>query len=258
MKRIIQLFGCLCITLLGSTVLQAETVLITGSNKGIGLAFAQQYAAKGWTVIATARKPEKAQELQKLAKQYPDTVLIEKLDVTNDEQIAALSAKYKDSAIDVLLNNAGTTGSMKDEMFGRLNYEVLQWEFEVNALGPLKMAEAFAKQVRASEQRKIIAVSSSMGSIEKTFGYMYGYRASKAALNMYYKNLAMEMKKKKKNPAIVALVNPGQTRTDLMKEVPGELKEPAVAATELIAIIDKLTLDNAGQFFQYDGSLLPW
>ena len=254
MKIFHTVIAILLVLLVTKTAL-AETVLITGANKGIGFAFAEQYAAKGWDVIATARKPQSADALQALAKRYPGKIRIEQLDVTDHSMIDALAKKYEGQPIDLLLNNAGMTGTMKQELFGKIDYQLLQREFSVNALGPLKMAEAFLPHVRASETKKIVAVSSSMGSIEQAFGFMYGYRASKTALNMFYKNLSMEMKKKK---VIVALVNPGQTRTDLMKEVPGELKPPEAAAAELIAIIDQLTLADNGKFYEYDGSIIPW
>ena len=238
-----------------ATQTMAETVLITGSNKGIGLAFAREYAAKGWIVIATARKPDKAEDLKALAEQYPDTVSIMQLDVTDDARIAELAEELKDTPIDVLLNNAGISGLMKEEMFGMIDYDRVRLEMEVNVYGPLKMAEAFLPHVKASEQKKIIAMSSSMGSIETAKGFMYGYRMSKAALNMGYKALSTQLKGQ---GVIVGLINPGPTRTDLMKEVPGDLRTPQQAATDLIRNIDSYTMETTGKFLQYDGTELPW
>ena len=245
----------LVLPLLFATQVSAETVLITGSNKGIGLAFTKAYLERGATVIATARKPKTADDLKALKDQYGDKLIIEQLDVTDDKRIEKLAAKYKDTPIDLLLNNAGMSGLMKQEAFGQIDYDHVMYEFEVNAFGPIKMAEAFVSNVAASDQKKIVAVSSSMGSIEKAQGFMYGYRMSKAALNMAYKSLSTNMKGK---GIAVGLVNPGPTRTDLMKEVPGDLRTPEDAVADMIRNIDGLSMETTGAFMQYDGTILPW
>lgn len=245
----------LILPFLFATQVSAETVLITGSNKGIGLAFTKAYLERGATVIATARKPNKAEDLKALKDQYGDQLKIEQLDVTNDKHIEKLAEKYKDTPIDLLLNNAGISGLMKQEAFGQIDYDHVQYEFEVNTFGPIKMAEAFIDNVAASDQKKIVAVSSSMGSIETAKGFMYGYRMSKAALNMAYKGLSTSVKGK---GIAVGLVNPGPTRTDLMKEVPGDLRSPDDAAADMIRNIDGLTVETTGAFMQYDGTTLPW
>jgi NAD(P)-dependent dehydrogenase (short-subunit alcohol dehydrogenase family) len=250
MKKIL-LLGTLLVLSLNSI---ADTVLITGTNRGIGLEFGRQYAEKGYTVIATARTPEKAEELIALAKGN-NKIIIEKLDVTDHTAIDALAEKYKEQSIDILLNNAGISGGSDSQKFGNIDYAVFDTAMRVNVQGPLKMAEAFLPHVLASEQKKIIAVSSSMGSIKKTFGILYTYRASKAALNMTYATMAKELKRKK---VIVGLVNPGPTSTDFMKGVKGKLREPSVAVTDMMRNIDGLTIKTTGSFLQYNGKKLPW
>ena len=119
-----------------------STVLITGSNRGIGLALAENYAQQGWNVIATCRKPNKAVDLISLREEYKN-VNIERLDVTSQEQIKELAEKYNGIPIDVLLNNAGILGDVEDQIFGSLNDETFEQVFAVNTLAPLKVSEAF-------------------------------------------------------------------------------------------------------------------
>lgn len=232
----------------------ADTVLITGANRGIGLEFARYYAEKGYDVIATARKPEKAEALQVLANNNKK-VTIEALDVTDHAAIDALAKKYADQPIDILLNNAGISGGSDNQKFGSIDYTVYAKVMAVNVFGPLKMAEAFIDNVKASEQKKIIAVSSSMGSIKKTFGRLFIYRSSKSALNMAYATLAKEQRKK----IIVGLVNPGPTDTDMMKGLnPKMLRSPKLAVKDMARNIEELNFATSGAFLQYDGSTLPW
>lgn len=244
------------------TSADAKTVLITGSNSGIGLEFAKQYAARGWDVIATHRRNTEPDSLKTLRSQYPDLIHIETMDVTNHEQIDALAAKLEGTAIDVLINNAGITGDFRDptpQSFGTLAYD--QWEsfMRINALGPLKVSEAFASHVKASEDKKILAVSSLSGS----FGYRgpnmpggYWYKASKATLNMYMKNVADDLKK---DGVTVAVLSPGTVKVEKMGDVsfPG-LLEPSESISGMISVIDGLTIADAGAYFRYDGSPQPF
>ncbi len=146
-------------------------------------------------------------------------------------------------------------------MFGRLDYGVFEEVMRVNVLAPLKMAEAFAAHVAASEQKKIISVSSKMGSIALTSGFGYFYRSSKAALNMAMRSLAMDPSVGlNQKGIIVGLVNPGATDTDLMRDRRGSipLRSPEVAVTDMIRNIEAFNLDTSGTFIEYDGSVLPW
>jgi len=129
----------------------SPTVLITGSNRGIGLEFAKQYAEKGWKVIATARTPEKAGDLKQLAKAYPKLV-IEQLDVADESSIAALAKKYQGKPIDVLINNAGILGDTIVQKVGQFDFRELDKVMAVNLLGPLRVSQAFVDNVAASKQ----------------------------------------------------------------------------------------------------------
>ena len=232
------------------------TILITGANKGMGLEFVKQYAARGARVIATARNPTNATELNALAAANP-RVTVEKLDVTDHAAIDALAARYASIPIDLLINNAGISGGMQNQVFGKLNYEMFAEVLQTNTIGPLKMSEAFLPNVLASRDKRIVAVSSSEGSIGMVnSSRLYFMRASKAALNMEMKNLAYGLKSK---GVSVGLVNPGMVDTDFMKGVPKNmLRPPADAVRDVIHSIDTLTVANTGSFWNYDGKILPW
>ena len=154
---VISISACLMIFPLYSLA-EDETgiVLITGSNRGIGLEFTKQYLERGWTVIATARKPEKAEDLKQLGIQYPDRLSIHQLDVTDNERIDELAKELEDQPIDLLLNNAGISGYIPDQIFGRLDYDSFEQVLAVNTVAPLKMAEAFYPHIKSSNLKKIV------------------------------------------------------------------------------------------------------
>jgi len=232
-------------------------VLVTGANRGLGYEFVRQYAERGYRVMATARKPESAAELNALAAANP-LITVDALDVTDLDQIDQLAAKYTDQPIDILINNAGVTGDpFKTQMFGKIDYTVFDTVMHVNVLGPLKMAESFYPNVAAGREKKIITVSSSQGSIAKTFGFGYFYRSSKSAVNMVMATMAKELQRK---GIIIGLVNPGPTATDMMKAMGDNMKlrDPVEATADMIRNIDELTLETSGSFLQYDGTILPW
>ncbi|MAF83685.1 MAG: short-chain dehydrogenase [Chromatiales bacterium] len=232
------------------------TVLITGSNRGIGLEFAQQYAERGWTVIATARKPAQADALNALASKY-DNFIVEQLDVTDFNRVDALAAKYAEMPIDLLLHNAGISGGSDKQIFTKMEYDVFAKVLEVNTIAPLKISEAFYSHVKASRDKKIVTVSSSEGSINgASQPRLYFYRSSKAALNMVMVNLALQLKRK---GISVGMVNPGMTDTDFMAGLPKKMLRPtADAVTDMIRNIDALTIETTGSFYQYDGTIIPW
>lgn len=244
------------------------TVLITGANRGIGLEYVQQIAARGWNVIATARNPDEATELQALAKDHPG-VVIEKLDVTDHPGIDALAARYKDQPIDVLISNAAITPRLKTAFSGKaemIDYDVARNSLETNALGAIKVASTFLPNVTASQQKKIVFISSKGGSFtEGPKGpIMFEYRASKAALNMLV--YAFSFETKNKGVTTIAL-SPGSVNTE---PAPGEFGygknirqpgaiEPAESVSAMLKVIDGLTIKQNGQFLDYkDGRVIGW
>jgi len=254
-------------------LVRADTVLITGANSGIGLEFARQYAAKGWAVIATHRRAETPRTLTDLAARY-NKVRIEKLDVTSVEQVNALAARLSDTPIDVLINNAGVyndrskcagddercAGDWSVESFGSLKYSLLDTIMAVNIKGPLIVSERFYKNVLASTQKKIVAVSSSNGTLtgeaQPRPGAIF-YRMSKAALNREMQIVASSTRK---DGVTVIMLNPGPTLTEhqeYLKSYKGML-ETSFTVENMIATIGKVTIADTGRFLRYDGATEPW
>lgn len=267
-----RLIGCtlLLLTQAGVAGLNPDqpTVLITGANRGIGLEYVQQIAARGWNIIATARNPDSATELQALAKKHPG-VVIEQLDVTDHERIDALAARYKDQPIDLLINNAAITPRLKTAFSGKtamIDYDVARKSVETNAFGAIKVASSFLPNVTASQQKKIVFISSKGGSFaEGPKGpIMFEYRASKAALNALV--YAFSFETKGKGVTAIAL-SPGSVNTE---PAPGEFGygknirqpgaiEPAESVAGMLKVIDGLTAAQNGQFLDYkDGRVIPW
>jgi len=239
----------------------AGTVLITGSNRGLGLEFAKQYAARGWKVIATARDPQAAADLRALAAKN-NNVTVDKLDVEDRAAIKALAARYRGTPIDVLINNAGVLGDMKSQAAGALDYAQFEEVMAINVYGALAIAEAFRDHVAASRQKKIVSITSRSGIISQP-GYRGPsfYRASKVALNMTMRVLADELRDR---GVIVALVSPPPTETDMLRQLIGPENaarqgRPGEVISMLIKVIDGLTMENSGgRPVYFDGTLLPW
>ncbi|MEC9376269.1 MAG: SDR family oxidoreductase [Pseudomonadota bacterium] len=240
-------------------VREGSQILITGANRGLGYEFTRQYAELGAKIIATARKPNKADALNLLAENNSN-IKVEKLDVTDHENIIALAKKYVDIPIDILLNNAGIGGGVENQLFGKMDYETFDQVMAVNVKGPIKMCEEFRKNVEASELKKMITVSSSQGSISSvTSPMLYWYRASKSALNMIMANLAYQVQRKK---IIVGLVTPGATATDFIppsfRKAIRNIQTPEEATADMMRNIERFTLETSGTFYDYDGGIVPW
>lgn len=237
---------------------KAPTVLITGANRGIGLEFARQFAERGWNVIATARDPADAEELAAIAGKHAN-VVIEKLDVVDYPGMEALAARYGDQPIDVLLSNAAITPRYATafKKVDGMDFDMARQSFEVNALGPLKLAQVFMGNVEASQQKKIVVLSSKAGSFAESpkMPMMYSYRASKAALNMLVYTLSFETAKR---GITAVLLSPGMVNTTPGFNNPQGMS-PEESVTQMLTVIDSLQPDNNGQFLNYeDGSVIAW
>ncbi len=224
------------------------TVLITGANRGIGLELARQYAAAGWDVVACCRKPKDADALKALT----GNVEVKALDVAKPASIAKLAAALKGRPIDVLLNNAGILGRRAG--FGKAQSKEFLGIMQVNVLGPLLMAENFWPLVKKSKLKKIVAITSGMGSISSgANGGSYAYRSSKAALNMVMKNLGNDLSAK---GIVTAAISPGWVKTDMGgKSAPLAVGDSAVGIIKVIAALDA---GKTGGFFNYNGDTIPW
>ena len=232
----------------------AETVLITGSSRGLGLEMTRQYAADGWNTIATARTPGDDAALQALAAKHSN-ILIEKMDVTNHAEIDALANKLRTIPIDVIINNAGILGNPGQQQMGKLDFSAADVLFATNTLGPLKVAEAFLDHVLASDTKKIMTISSNVGSIANTTGNIYFYRASKTAVNMMMVNMAVETRER---GLIVGMIHPGVVDTDMAApfDIPKvSVEESAEGVRDVIAWY---TTNTSGTFMRYTGDPIAW
>ncbi|MBT4740976.1 MAG: SDR family oxidoreductase [Rhodospirillaceae bacterium] len=235
----------------------AGTVLITGANRGIGLEFVRHYADAGYTVIATARNPSTADDLNSLAAANK-SIHVEELDVNDFAEIDGLAEKYQGTAIDVLVNNAGITGRPERQRFGTIDYATFASVMSTNAQGPLKITEAFTAHVASSDEKKVAVVTSSEGSIAgATSNRQPFYRASKAAVNMIMRNISHSLKDQ---GIVVVLVNPGPVDTDMMARARGRmpLRTTTLAVDEMVTVIDNATLNDTATFYNFDGTVLPW
>lgn len=249
----------------------AETVLITGANQGIGLEFAKEYAARGWTVIATHRRTTTPETLAALAAQYPK-VRIERMDVTDAAQIQALGAKLKGVPIDLLLSNAGLVrtdpldkpGGNTNQVFGTLDFKLLDDFIHTNVAGPLMISETFMNNVKASRQKKIVAISSAAASVTvppfmpngSPVPDHYWYRISKAALNSAMHLLSATVKP---DGITVVMFHPGGVQVESFGNfhAPGFVP-PQEAVGKMIKTIDGLTIKDTGRFMDNDGKDHPW
>ena len=238
------------------------TVLVTGAARGLGLEFARQYHADGWRVLACARAPQSATGLQSLAAASTRLVSVHALDVADHASVDTLASQLGETSIDVLINCAGTMGGgsfaaqgLSFGRFGSSDYDDWIKVLRVNVLGPMKMAEAFVEHVARSEQKKIITLTSILGSIGRnTQGGLYAYRASKAAVNAIMRSLALDLGKQR--GIIATPIHPGWVRTDM-----GGPKADIDAATSVSgmrAVISGLTAERAGRYWMYNGDELPW
>jgi len=258
--KITALIALLCLYPLQSQSFDNEnpTVFITGSNRNIGLEFVKQFSENNWNVIATARNPEAAKELQIIAAEQ-DNVVIEQLDVTDHEQIESLAEKYTDQPIDILLSNAALTPRYKSafKKIKGVDFDIARSSFEINVLGPLKLIQSFMPNVEKSQGKKIIALSSKVGSFSERpkIPFMYSYSISKAALNSLLYSLSFESKRKN---IVVVAISPGMVNTTPGMKLPGAI-ETEESVTKMMQVIDDLTMADNGHFIDYeDGRRLAW
>ncbi|MCY4073747.1 MAG: SDR family oxidoreductase [Chloroflexi bacterium] len=233
-----------------------QRILITGSNRGIGLELVRQYLGEGDVyVFATCRNPDKAQQLQELTELYAGLIQVLQMDINDEDSIAAAASVVAASVegLDLLINNAGIGGDDHGRLMGQLTASEVGRVITTNAVSPLIVTQAFRGLLKRGLNPRVVMISSGMGSLERTAGRSYAYRMSKAAMNMAARVLAFDGAMA---GVTSATVNPGWVRTDM-----GGAKAalaPEESARALRALFKRLSPADSGKFFQYDGSELPW
>ncbi|NTX01388.1 SDR family oxidoreductase [Myxococcus sp. CA040A] len=226
-------------------------LVITGANRGIGLELTRQYLARGDTVHAGAREPAEARELTTLADASGGRLRVYALDVTSDESVRAFAAALTEP-VDLLINNAGRR-TRRDDLEDVSLEDALQM-LQVNALGALRVTRAVLPRLRGTPGAKIASLSSGLGSItDNTSGGGYGYRMSKAALNMATRSLAADLRGE---GLIVVTISPGWVQTDMGgASAPTQVSESAAG---LLAVLDRVTTQDSGGFFDFRGARIDW
>ena len=250
LRKVLIDLGLVVVTLFGAAAVSVaeapQTVLITGANRGIGLELARQFSERGNTVIGTARKPAEAMDLKALK------VRVEQLDVTDTASVQALAGRLQGEPIDLLVNNAGIGGHTADS-FAATDFDLVAQTFDVNSLGPMRVTQALLPNLEAGEGKTVVQISSTMGSIEQNRGGYYGYRASKAALNMFNKSLAAELGKR---GYTCIVMHPGWVKTRMGGAAAPVKPEDSVAG--MLKVIEGLTPEDNGRFIDFQGPAIPW
>jgi NAD(P)-dependent dehydrogenase (short-subunit alcohol dehydrogenase family) len=229
-----------------SAARNGPTVLVTGANRGLGLEFARQYAADGWNVIATARNPERADELKALP------VEVATLDVADPASIDALARSLQGRPIDLLINNAGIFPRVRG--IEEIDFDDYAQTLVVNTVGPVRVTRALLPNLRAGEMKSVVNITSRLGSIAlNDNGVFYGYRESKAALNMFTKTLANELKPE---GFTCLTIHPGWVRTDMGGE--NANLAPAESVSGMRAVIAGRGPADSGTYWSYSGEVVPW
>ena len=229
-------------------------ILVTGANRGIGLELVRQLRERGDHVEACARSPQQADALQALA---GDRVRIHPLDVTDAQSVRALAGALRETALDIIFNVAGVYGGSRQslrQMADDLELRDVADTFDVNAIGPLRIAVALLPQLRRGTAKKLVHITSGMGSIaDNTSGGYYAYRMSKAALNMMSRSLAVDLRPE---GIISFVINPGWVQTDMGG--PGAKTPVADSVRGILRETDRATIAESGEFLNWKGNRYAW
>lgn len=226
--------------------------LITGSNRGLGLAWVHQLANENWQVFASCRHPHDATELNAFAR-HSDNVRVHRCDVTVPDDIRGLYWDLEDQTIDLLIANAGVYLEKGATRLGSLRFDDWRRSIEVNVFGQVRMVEAFHNNLERARNPLVVPISSHMGSVtDITSPGSYYYRSSKAALNAAMRGLAAELTV---DGIGLMLLHPGGVMTRMG---PSQGLSPAESVAGMYHLIKKFDAKMHGRFFRYDGSELPW
>ncbi len=226
------------------------TVLITGTNKGVGLELTKRYAGRGDTVLACCRNPDQAIDLSAVG----GPTEIHRLAVGEDESVEQLAASLAGRPIDLLINNAGMVGpELAEQTALRMDFDGWAETFNVNTLGPVRLMQALMANLKAANAGKVMTVTSQMGALSLDIAHAHAYCASKAAVNKFMRLAALDLKKE---GVAVGLVHPGWVKTD-MGGANADIT-PQESAAGVVAVCDQLSLDNTGGFWKWNGERHDW
>ena len=226
-------------------------VLITGSNRGIGLELAKQYAERGDHVLAACRNPAGADDLQALA---GENLSVHALVPTDGDSVAALVESVSSAGVDILINNAGTPGPAPEQQTA-LNMDYDGWleAFNVNTVAPLRVLQALVPVMKNSDNAKAITISSQMGALDLNWPTMYAYCSSKAAVNKVMRMISLDLAKEN---IAVGILHPGWVQTD-MGGSQADITA-AESAAGIISVVDGINLENTGCFMKWNGEPHNW
>ena len=227
-------------------------ILITGANRGLGLEFVECYLKSGNDVIATYRNEESSFDLINMRDERSNLKLLH-LDVSSNKSLNSFAENLGDSPIDIFINNAGVYGP-RNSSFENVDEENWIPAIKVNAIAPLLLTQLIIKNIRAGTDKKLIYITSKMGSIDDNKGGgAYVYRSSKTALNAVVKSLSVDLKNEN---IAVALIHPGWVKTDMGG--PNALIDKDTSVRGMTEVISNLDISSTGNFYNYDGSIIPW
>ena len=234
-----------------------QHILITGSNRGVGLALVKEYLNRGNVhIFAACRNPNSATDLQTVQEQNSGSVTLVKLDINKAEEIknAVEQVSAHTSKLDLLINNAGIyPRTPENTSLGHLDYDELSHVITTNSVSPVMVTQAFADLLKNGDNARVVMISSQMGSITRAGSGGMSYRMSKASLNMAAKVLSSMLHH---DGVTVITTHPGHVSTDMGGA--SAPVSPAQSARGLADVIDSLTLSQSGKFFNYTGEEMPW
>ena len=243
----------------------APTVVVTGANRGLGFVWAKLYAERGWQVIATARKPDQAADLIALAERT-GTVRIEQLDVTDTDSINGLGKRLEGVPVDILINNIGKLGDEEGQRFGEIDPASLDNFMWVNAFSALLVTERLWENILAGEQKKVAGISARVASFDvypRIHHGLYHYKASKVALNMIMRNIALEgevdgVSAVVLSPGVVNTYGTPMEMEGMSPEMQAAMVDIDTSVGGMIKVMDDLTLEGSGKWYRFNGDIIPW
>ena len=228
------------------------TILVTGANRGLGIEFVKQYLNGGNEVIATYRNENSSINLIEMSKERSNLKLLQ-LDVSSNKSLNSFEENLGDTPIDIFINNAGVYGP-RNSSFGNVDEKNWIPAIKVNAIAPILMTQLIIKNIRSGADKKLIYITSKMGSIDDNKGGgSYVYRSSKTALNSVVKSLSVDLENE---GIVVALIHPGWVKTDMGG--PNALIEKDMSVRRMTEVISNLDISSTGNFYNYDGSIILW